>query len=259
MKRGLIILTGESFRYGNQCTRIRGIPESYDDQKLAVYTHGQFINHLSTEFNIDIAVNTYSTPYDGELRQWYDDCGSVIFYKSNDDLRGINVLVSEVLNDTTIDFSLYTFVICVRIDLILKSYFNQVFNPFTDKLTFPMVCFTEWGNWKNLHISYNKPRVADTITVIPIPLINHIKHNVNFSHESWPHYDNLLGVGHMDVMLKTLHDSDSFKDCNPLYRIANRGESNIWHTAGKEFNTTTLEISQLKPNHDYVLDNLKEL
>ena len=37
----------------------------------------------------------------------------------------------------------------------------------------------------------------------------------------------------MDTIINTFHDSDSNKDFNPLYKIVNRPESNVFHYLSK--------------------------
>jgi hypothetical protein len=45
-----------------------------------------------------------------------------------------------------------------------------------------------------------------------------------------------LTIDCLDTMLTTYHDSDSYKDFNPLYYIANRNECTIEHSKGLYFN-----------------------
>jgi hypothetical protein len=47
-----------------------------------------------------------------------------------------------------------------------------------------------------------------------------------------------------DLILKTLHDSDSAKDWNPLYRIANRSQA-IWHTRDTYYDIKTHIFKQM--------------
>ena len=57
-------------------------------------------------------------------------------------------------------------------------------------------------------------------------------------HDTWCDLINTtdLTYNDLDTMINTYHDSDSFKDYNPLYYIVNRPESKIWHSKGHIFN-----------------------
>ena len=61
------------------------------------------------------------------------------------------------------------------------------------------------------------------------------------SHNTWCDLINTtdLNYNDLDTMINTYHDSDSFKDYNPLYYIINRTECKIWHSNGHIFNKHT--------------------
>ena len=72
MMNGLLILFGESFRYGGQGNRNRGSIESYNEQINASLSQLKYINHLKDKYNVNMSViiNSYNTQYNGngELR-----------------------------------------------------------------------------------------------------------------------------------------------------------------------------------------------
>lgn len=64
--------------------------------------------------------------------------------------------------------------------------------------------------------------------------INYIK----IGHNCWFHLmeNKNLKYDDLDTVVNTFHDSDSFKDFNPLYYIVNRSESKVFHSEGHIFN-----------------------
>jgi len=88
---------------------------------------------------------------------------------------------------------------------------------------FPFIC------WVQNDISGESPRVSDFMLFVPSKYFRFLPHYV-ISHDSWRDFvmKSSLTKWDLDVMITTFHDSDSFKDWNPLYRIANRPENNEW-------------------------------
>ena len=73
MREGLIILFGESFRFGSEGTRTRGVPESYDAQITAAKSHMRFIEHLNKQnINISVILSSYTTQYDQDICNIYN-------------------------------------------------------------------------------------------------------------------------------------------------------------------------------------------
>ena len=123
----------------------------------------------------------------------------------------------------------------MRIDLFLKDKFFEIFNPYSDKILFPSVCF------KPTHKCGLHPRVNDTMMFIPKKYFNFIKkfniktsvkNTRGLSHNSWHDLIVLhkLSYDDLDMMLNTYHDSDSAKDFNPIYYIVNRYVENTHRT-----------------------------
>jgi hypothetical protein len=236
--RALILILGESFRMGTQYTRIRGTPESYDEQIRASESHVAFLKHISAKYamkSISVFIATYTTPFDAKLLDIYRDykTGHQIY----DDVMGLNALFHHSLRfirdkSTIDDFrQAYDFILYFRIDLFLKAEFIGRFDPRSDTILYPCVCFIPH------HRVGNDPRVNDTMMFIPSRLFSHLS-SIMICHESW-HY--LVSRGELTyddlgTMISTFHDSDSFKDWNPLYYIVNREQNATFHSAGYTFN-----------------------
>lgn len=232
-KRGLIIFMGESFRTGSQGTRTRGNKESYDEQIKGCKTHIKFIEHLKTKVNVDVCLETYSTQFNNDLIELYKP----YLIQSNfhtDPPMGLTNLFKNALKSINTDK--YDFIFYIRIDLYLKDYFIELFNPYSDKILFPFVCWYQWSTTKKGH-----PRIADTMIFIPSKYFKYFKDIEIIYHTTW---DVLIEQGltydDIDVMINTYHDSDPMKDNNPLYYIVNRPEVKTWDSPGKIFNKYNL-------------------
>jgi len=72
--------------------------------------------------------------------------------------------------------------------------------------------------------------------------------NIRIGHESWyilvKNTD--LTYNDLDTIIHTYHDSDSYKDYNPLYYIVNRPESTIFHSHGEIFNKYNFKQFEVK-------------
>jgi hypothetical protein len=217
----LIIFLGESFRLGGQNTRNRGSPESYKEQMNACYSHIRFIKNLKCD--VDVFIGTYHTPYDEELLSVYEPylIGST-FYP---DVIGINNLFHKTIKE--VDIEKYDSIFYIRIDLYLKDYFLEVFQP-KQMILFPTIC------WKHDSKISGHPRVSDTMLFIPKKYYEFIKHIFVF-HNVWRDLLEFLTYDDMDTIIQTYHDSDSEKDYNPLYYIVNRPQCEIFHSEGHIF------------------------
>jgi len=221
-----MILVGESFRLGGQGTRSRDAEASYEPQKSACESHVRLAESLRVRgVHTDFFVESYSTKYESELRSWY---GSGLNRCSlRKDLVGLSTLAMSGLSAIG---SGYDCAFVCRIDLILKEMFMDIFDPSWQRTMFPSACWIA-GNGHRLG---DRPRVSDMMMFVPGRLMEAVKKKFNLSHESWVHYLNskLLGVDDLGLMLDTYHDSDSAKDYNPIYTVANRHKSNFWHSMG---------------------------
>ena len=235
--RALILILGESFRMGFQYTRVRGTPESYDEQIKASESHVAFLKHISQKYamtSISVFIATYTTPFDAKLLDVYRDykTGHQIYH----DVVGLNTLFHNSLKyirekSTITDFrQAYDCVLYFRIDLFLKADFIDRFDPRSDLILYPCVCFIPY------HRVENDPRVNDTMMFIPRRLFSHLS-SIAICHESWHFLVTNSGLTYNDLgtMILTYHDSDSYKDWNPLYYIVNREQNATFHCSGHKF------------------------
>ncbi len=221
MTEGILLLIGESFRTGEQGTRIRGQSSSYDQQIDACKSHLEFMNQFSN-IKWKTIVFTYKTKYDDDLRKIYSPHHAVFL----DHPIGYNPLFE--LSKKYVKDLKYNFILVSRIDLKFKPEFSNVFNPRWRTIHYPCIC------WKRGHISRKiYPRVVDTMVFIPK------RYNlslITLSHDSWADLcERGFTYSDIDVMIPTYHDSDSSKDYNPLYTIVNRHVTNDWDTPNELF------------------------
>jgi hypothetical protein len=236
---GLILFVGESFRYGNQYNRNRGIPESYYDQIKACNSHITFIEKIKEKYqlnSVSVFISTYNTQYDTDLLKIYEKYS--IGHKLYPDVIGYNNIFQNSINVIE-NKEQYDFILFIRIDLFLKDHFMDVFDPTINMILFPCITW-RWDCHIRNEPEKNNPRVVDTILFIPKKYYSYIK-TICIGHNSW---DDLirktdLTYDDLDVMIKTYHDSDSNKDFNPLYYIVNRREISHFHSEGHIFDKHT--------------------
>lgn len=224
--KGIIVFFGESFRLGGQGSRNIGSEESLKEQLLATESHLDFLRHLRSERGIEVrcVVNTYETKYTQKIKEKY----GATFFNSNPNQIGRQEIFNQSRDIMLRILQGQDFVLFMRIDLILKDGFKKYFVTDADKVLWPSICFIGW------HKHGNSPRVNDTMVYIPKKRFNLIEDDkIAFGHEGWDHLNQFVEKGGQGFFLKTLHDSDSAKDWNPLYRMAGREENRTWHS--KEF------------------------
>lgn len=232
---GLIIFLGESFRYGNQGTRNRGSKESYSEQIKACNSHIDFIEHTIKTFQLNsmsVFLASYNTQYDNDLLTIYNKY--LVGYKLYDNVIGFNHLFHNSIKSIE-NINIYDFILYIRIDLYLKEDFFICFNPRINTILFPNIGRKRW-------IIVNKyPRVNDMMLFIPKKYYKYIKH-FSCNHYTWRDLmkNTDLTYDDLDTMINTYHDSDSYKDYNPLYYIVNRPENIVWHSKGNIFNKHNL-------------------
>lgn len=231
-KKILLILIGESFRSGGQGSRTKGYPDSFNEQHLCFKTHEKFIDKLEEKFDVFLKIFTYNTQYNQNIIEWYSKYNSEITFFEN--VIGYDNLFQESISTVKKDEE-YEFIFIFRIDLIFKyNFFENIPN---DKIVFSSVCWIKsFLPPTDLHhkTSLNRHRVADLMIFIPKKFINNLLLNqIKLCHESCDFMTNEL-YSNVGFILNTYHDSDSYKDKNPLYRIANRPESPIWYSEGYE-------------------------
>jgi len=228
--KGLLIIIGESFRTGKQGTRLRGLPNSYDGQIKACTSHVHFIKKMKDihDVDMDIIFQTYNTNYDKDIIKIYENY--LIKYKFYENVIGLNNLFHNSILDIS-DINIYDFIFYIRIDLFLKDFFTEIFNPHYKTITFPSICFKKFDRIGK------DPRVNDTMLFIPKKYFTYIK-SITINHDTWRNLVRRIGLTYddLDAMLITYHDSDSYKDYNPIYYIVNRKESTVFHSEGYIFN-----------------------
>lgn len=259
-----LALYGESFRSLHHGPRAIGRPESFEYQIHAAKQHVEFAKHIRDAYDMDceVMISTMSTPFDGDLLKEYTQGGllpvaSVTFhttYPSNC-TNSLAKAIFVALADQQ-PAKHYAFVVFVRIDLMLKRYMwdAKVFPTLSvpDKIYFSSVIFT----LNNYHIQDKCcPRINPIITIFPARLM-HILWDPYFvfEHESWQvlvHYFELNPVRDMGFLLDTLHDSDSLKDWNPLYKMTGRPETNTWHTEGFVYDQVSNTVEPVDNKHVY--------
>jgi hypothetical protein len=228
--KGLFLFIGESFRLGSQNTRIRGIKESYNEQIKACESHIRFIENLEQKYNLeksDVIISSYTTNYDNELKAIYEKYLINCIFKK--ELIGLTKTFHNILLNIK-NLHDYDFVFYIRIDLFLKDHLVKVMDPKKDKILFPSIC---WG--KDCMIK-KYPRINDMMMFIPKKYYLYI-FKINIYHDCWYKLINETNIKNedLDVIINTLHDSDSEKDNNPIYYIVNRPESKIWHSPNQIF------------------------
>jgi hypothetical protein len=244
--KGLMILLGESFRSGLQNSRVSGEPDSYDIQKKTCDSHIDFLQNLP--YKCDIIISTYNTPYNEQLLDWYKEY--LHDYKIHNDAIGLHNNYMYIISRWKHIFHNYDYIFFLRIDLCLKPMFKTVWQTPVDKIMYPFICFIPY------HKTYKGlPRIADTMIYIPKSKYNILFYSNTipevFSHDSW-YYLLQSGIqsSHIDVFLKTYHDSDSYKDWNPLYCMLYRPQRLTWQTKGYVFDPKILDATSSDDTYD---------
>ena len=237
-----LVLVGESFRWGSQNTRVRGVPESRDAQFAACKSHVELMDSLLNNHGIqtDVYVCSYTTAYDQELLDFYGQ--RVKKSKFYDEPIGTNPIYQAAIGmvESEPDPENH-FMLIVRIDAFLKPRFIEIFDPNSKQILFASIC------WKKHCMENGYLRVNDTIAQIPLKHKWFLDKLVFGNHSAWHGvmYSPGIMIDDMDTMLQTYHDSDSEKDWNPLYYIVNRPETQTFHSEGEVFRKTDYYPSQL--------------
>lgn len=231
MTKGLLALYGESFRLGGQNTRDRGSDKSFKEQMAAAKTHMKFIESLKVK-NVDmkVSINSYTTKFDKSLKDVYKNVLiDSIFYP---DVLGQTHLIHSCIDRLKLKTNEFDFVLFMRIDLFLKDKFMEIFNPYSDKILFPSICF------KPHHLAGPHPRVNDVMLFVPKKYVDYVRKLKIIEHDTWSCLvtKTKLTYKDLDMMLNTYHDSDSAKDFNPIYYIVNRPQEKHWHCPDDIFN-----------------------
>lgn len=236
----VVVFLGESFRVGGQNSRDRGRPEAHAGQEMASRSHARFLAALRSRLAVEcrVVVDSYSTRYDDELVSWYGGPPAVTSY-FHPDVVGLPALfehaaglAQQVVSGCSSEVAFVQF---VRIDLFLKDFFIDGFQP-SPCIRYPSICFTYNGSHEVTPGGH--PRVSDTMVYVPRRLfrvlfggrINLLCHDAFKLLRESPH-----GITDADIAftVRTYHDSDSGKDWNPMYRMVGRAECGQWFDRGR--------------------------
>lgn len=223
----VLVLFGESFRLGGQGSRNTGSDESFAGQMDAVDSHLAFVEHLKARLAItsEIVINTYSTRFDEQLSKRYSEniSGARVRFNFNPERIGLQNIFNQSCDLVSSGIDDADFIQFMRVDLILKRPFLDIFYPETERICWPSVCFAGWHNFAG------SPRVSDTMLYVPRRHFGLVKNKeILFAHEGWHHLKGRIGSGNQRLMLGTLHDSDSAKDWNPIYWMSGRHRNENW-------------------------------
>ena len=233
-------------------SRIIGLPESRNEQLLACKTHCVFLNWLRTNQKLDrldVKICTMHTAYDEDLLSVYKACESVSCVSPSIQHHFCNGYANslwtsskeELKSETNIDQ--YEFIFFCRIDLILKPHFMEVFQVNPNKVLYSFNCGITFCLTGAGH-----PMIADTMMVVPKALWPAVRDsNMGLGHGAWEAYFNegTLSYDQQGYLLYTMHDSDSNKDLNPLYKMANRPEATVWISKDFVIDPVTLRINKV--------------
>jgi hypothetical protein len=245
----LFILLGESFRDGGCESRLKDTSYGYEKQKEATETHLKLINKLNKlNYEVNLAFNTYDTNFKKELLEWYPNI--VYFNFTNEDYQYFKAVVDKSLQNIlpNVNLASYKAIYLTRFDVYLKDYFiDNIFNPEWNTIMYTFTFHVQQAN-------PNFPVVGDTMCFIPKKyffnynswsgLINNTVHVLH--HHCWG--DMLksgLSMDDMNLMINTLHNTNTVAGMNPLYRLNSRPETDDWE-AGKH--TAKYQIYDKKSN-----------
>lgn len=233
-RKGVFCLLGASFRSGPQGSVVMGVPNAVEEQRLACQTHCVFLDSVIKDIDVKLVVMTYSTQYNDILKEYYDKYNPT--YVFLDDLIGYENIfkksVEEARNVEDADFYFFQ-----RIDIILKQQYLEKVYFTDDKIMYPGVCWiTSFLNPKRIphHKTFktNRHRVIDLLLHVPKKFFHGLyEDKIKLLHETCDFMDEDM-YENTWFYLDTYHDSDSYKDRNPLYKIANRAETTKWYSEG---------------------------
>jgi hypothetical protein len=187
--------------------------------------------------DIDVFISTYETQYTNELINMYNGYIAGVNIYNHQTRIGIKSLFHNSMKNIKHNDQ-YDFIFYIRIDLHLKDYFSNIFDP----------------DWKTIHfvsalteaIDYYKkghPRVNDMMLFFPKKYFDYIQYfgnsddNCMDQHSQWGKFidECKLTYHDLDTMLDTYRDSNTIKQGNPIYFLANRPITDNDHAKGHIF------------------------
>jgi hypothetical protein len=235
MDKVLLVLWGASFRQGRQGTNDIGSRSAFQGQIEATASQMNFVRHQKVRnVEFDVHVNTYSTPFDLELKKVIGEPLKEAHFGTVPNI-GMEKLFNQTLDQISPKLEPYDYVLFLRADLLLKEAFKEVFYLNPDKVIWPCLeCYQWQGNEtappvKDCYKYKGKPFVNDTFCVVPklfFPVI--LEKKLSPTHYGWIKLAEVIGNKGQSLLLSTLHEADPMKDWNPLYFFANRERSQVW-------------------------------
>jgi hypothetical protein len=228
-----ILLTGESFRFGSQMTRGRGIGDYNKRQLLASISHIKLVRYLQQfGLTVDLYINGYvlNEKDDTELETFYSkqvDVKNITLHKSmfKNENDYLNQLYDYIEN--TILPNDYDFVLMLRIDFYLKHYFFECFKLDSNKIQFAHFDPHSDLNEKNIgicHMLIVWPKKFYFCFLKKL-FLNRYCHDIRFT---------LINAG-IDIksfgtIINTLHICSTDLGWNPLYIQVGRNYNDSYST-----------------------------
>lgn len=257
MTKLLLVIAGDCFREGTQGSLLKDTDISVINQIKATESHIFFIEYLKKKYNIttDVQLISYASKYENILIDKYNEYNlRYKFYNS------YHVDRTALVNATRIEnIEEYDSILFIRPDMYLKPFFMEIFDPYATKICYPSVCYiNESRDWV---------RVNDTMMCIPKKYFDlvYYKIGVKLYHRAIPDYIShsreineplLLNID-FDFFLKTLHDSDSYKDYNPIYTLISRPENKNWYSYGYQIRNPDFLPIEINQKYTFPDWNLK--
>jgi hypothetical protein len=233
-RRGLLILRGYSFRYKGTT----GHWKSIFQQILCTLSHLKLIKTTIKKYgnNFDIALDTFSTPYDLILLfilRKYLVYKNIMSWPDYSQIDGILRLFSQI----ECKMIEYDFILIARNDIILFDEFINKFNPDDDVIKFP---FVHSHRTRRVYGTSEYPIVGDAFMYLPkkyfftLSIFNIIAsgfHMHDIVHMmKYAQFD-----FEFDFYCNTYHDTNTATEWNPLYRMSGRPHSKV---IGSDLNLT---------------------
>lgn len=240
--KGLFLIIGECFRKGNQHTRVRGVPEAFDDQKKACFSHVDLIDFLEKKHSIkiDVILNSYSTRYDKNIVEWYKN--NIIKYNFFPHPIGYKNIYETGID--LIDNREYDFIFVCRVDLFLKKYFKKVFDIKKNKIVFPLVM--------PFPLFPSLPWISETMMFVSKDHFNLFFDKKIFLNHDLLNINNQI-LNKIDYFVNTYHFANSSNGWNPIYRMTNRKECRVWGRENFIVGTDYKPIFDKTAGKDYFL------
>lgn len=228
--KGLVILYGDNCRDRRDGVKRKDTHFGYLSQMEACDSHVKFINYIKKKekIDIDVSITTYDTKYESEIKKKYDN---LIQYSSEKKLIGLNPLFAKCYKDIKDKADEYSFILFIRLDLILKDDVKKTIKLGGNKILF---CWQEWT--RGACFTNKEPRVATCIYYFPKKYFYILDKGTDADHNIMDYIKRKykLTNDHFGFMINTFHASHPVDDWNPLYYFAgyNKNQNKTydeWH------------------------------